>query len=184
MFTRILWNFWPQNVISARTSVIYIYDFHTQSVIFTRSMMLKSTNVITTLTTVISTRTRVISTRRVWCWHVWEWLWHSCELKPHSACTNYSCVLCTHTWTQCSTRTSVIYICRVRFPHAECDCYTQSVIFTRSMMLKSTNVIATLTTVISTRTRVISTRRVWLRHARVEIQLDTCDFKTNQLKLT
>jgi hypothetical protein len=26
--------------------------------------------------------------------------------------------------------------------------------------------------------------RVWFTHARVEFQLDTCDFKTNQLKLT
>jgi hypothetical protein len=33
-----------------------------------------------------------------------------------------------------STRTSVIYICRVRFPHAECDFYTQNVISTRKVL--------------------------------------------------
>jgi hypothetical protein len=128
------------------------YDFYTQSVISTRIAILKR-NVVTTLTTVISTRTRMTSTRRVWCWHVWVWLWHSQKwlwhsrkwvwhsyvLKPHSACSNQSCAWCSHAycdehthecnfWTHIVilTRTSVIYICRVRFPHAECDFYTQS----------------------------------------------------------
>jgi hypothetical protein len=31
------------------------------------------------------------------------------------------------------TRTSVIYVCRVRFPHAKCDFYTQNVISTRKV---------------------------------------------------
>jgi hypothetical protein len=113
--------------------------------------MLKRTNVISTLTTVISTRTRVISTRRVWCWYVWlwlwhswKWLWHSYVLKPHSACRNHSCVWFSHAycdddthecnfWTKSvnSTRTSVIYISIVRFPHAECNFPTQSMICTQ-----------------------------------------------------
>jgi hypothetical protein len=197
-------------------------NFHTQSVMSTRSVMLKRTTVNTTLTTEISTRTRVISTRRLWCWHVWvwlwhsqKWLWHSYVLKPHSACRNHFFLW----WTQSeiSTRTSVIYIYRVRFPHAECDFYTQCDV------LKRKNVNTTLTTEISTRTRVISARRVWWWHVWVwlwhsrkwlwhsyvlkpqsacrnhscvwcsnaycdehthEFQLDTCDFKTNQLKWT
>jgi hypothetical protein len=181
-------NFWTQSVISRGTSAIYICrvrflhaecDFYTQSVISTLSVILKLSNVTTTLTTVISTRTRVISTRRVWCWHVWVVILTLTKVVmtlirvKTTACRNHSCVWCSHAycdehthecnfWTQSviSTRTSVIYICRVRFPHEKCDFYTKSVISTRSVMLKRTNVI-------SSRTRVFlyfSTRRVWFWH--------------------
>jgi hypothetical protein len=135
------------------------------SVISARSEILTRTNVITTLTTVISTHTRVISThtrviftRRVWCWQIWVWLWHSYVLKPHSACT-----------------------------HAECIFYTQSVISSRSMRLKRTNLITTLNTVILTRTRVIYTRRVWfwvwLRHARVRFTHARVEFRPDSVTL-
>jgi hypothetical protein len=120
-------------------------DFYTQRVISTRSMILKRTNVITTLTTLISKRETEIFTRRVWCWHVWvllwhsrKWLWHSYVLKSHSACGNHSCVWCSHAyydehkhkcnfWTQSVNFTwlSVIYIRRMWFLNAECNFHTQ-----------------------------------------------------------
>jgi hypothetical protein len=50
--------------------------------------------------------------------------------------------------------------CDVRFPYAEYDFYTQSVISTRSVILTFTNVTTTLTTEISARTSDNSTRRV------------------------
>jgi hypothetical protein len=83
----------------------------------------------------------VISTRRLSFQHTflqwWVWLWHLYVLKPHYACRNHSCVWCLHAyfdenthecnfWTQnvISIRTSVIYVCRVWFLHAECNFHT------------------------------------------------------------
>jgi hypothetical protein len=190
-------NFYTQNVISTR-KVCFLHeecDLYTQSVIYTRNVMLKRTNVITTLPTVISTYTRLISTRRVWCWHVWVWLWHSYVLKPHS-------VYDVNPYTVMNTRTSVIserkvwfqdfnthqcdlYICRVRFPQVECNFYTQSDIKTNRCDYDTHDCDFNTHKNDSYTQSVILTRMSGLRHARVsEFQLDTCDCKTNQLKLS
>jgi hypothetical protein len=90
-------------------------DFYTQSVMLTRM------SVIMTLT---------------------KGLWHLYVLKPHSACRNHSNVWSSHAYCdehECNfwmqsvipTRTSMIYVCRVWFPHAECDFYTQSNVHTQ-----------------------------------------------------
>jgi hypothetical protein len=47
---------------------------------------------------------------------------------------------------------SVIYTRIVRFPYAECDFYTQSVVSTRSVIVTYTSMITTHTSVTYTRT--------------------------------
>jgi hypothetical protein len=113
------------------------------------------------------------------------WLWHSYVLKPHSAFRNHSCVWCSHAycdehthecnfWTQSmiSTRTSVIYICTVRFLHALCDLIThKSDFYAQSVILTRMSVTTTCTSVIYTRTSWISTWYVWLENEPTKINI-------------
>jgi hypothetical protein len=127
--------------------------------------------------TVMNTRTNIISERKVWfqyarVWFIyveWDcstqsaiftrsvWFLHAecnfqtqCDFDTHK-CDNdtYNCDFNKHK--SVFHMQSAISTRRVWFLHAQCSLYTQSVISTRSMKLKRTNLITTIKTVISTR---------------------------------
>jgi hypothetical protein len=75
------------------------------------------------------------------------------------------------------------------FPQSECDLYTHYDVETHKFDYDTHdcdfNIISTCTRVWFWHVWVwLRQARMWLTHAQVEFQLDTCDFKTNQLKWT
>jgi hypothetical protein len=145
-----------------------------------------------TLTSVITTRLGVIYTCRVRFSHEeYECNTHECNYNTHKIDfythrTIFTCKVWFYTQSLISThvsviltsvrvhmilmrvittRSSVIYACRVRWPHEECDLNTHSLISTCSVISTGTNVITTHTSANSTRIRLIFTRREWFLHA-------------------